>query len=187
VPVDLTFAGGEELDLGGRRLRILHAPGHSAGQLVLHDPTSGLLFTSDAVHWRMCPAADGSCALPPTYEDVDAYLKTIELLQSLAPAEVHSGHWPARKGSEIASFLTESREFVGALDGVLEDRLEQPATVRQLCEHVEVRLGPFGGDPVNLVFAIHGHLRRLLGRGGVLLLDTTERPPRLQRADRAAL
>ena len=97
VAVDLTFAGGEELDLGGRRLRILHAPGHSAGHIVLHDPTSGLLFSSDAVHWRMCPAADSSCALPPTYEDVDAYLETIQLLESLTPAEVHSGHWPVRR------------------------------------------------------------------------------------------
>jgi len=65
VAVDLTFAGGGELDLGGRRLSST-PPGHSAGHLVLLEPTSGLLFSSDAVHWRMCPAADGSCALPPT-------------------------------------------------------------------------------------------------------------------------
>jgi len=75
---------------------------------------------------------------------------------------------------------------VGTLEGVIEERLEQPATLRQLCEHVDVRLGPIGGDPVNLVCAVHGHLRRLLRGGGVLLLDVTERPPRFQRAGRAA-
>jgi glyoxylase-like metal-dependent hydrolase (beta-lactamase superfamily II) len=59
VAVDVTFAGGEEIELGARRLSVLHAPGHSAGHLVLHEPATGLLFTSDAVHWRFCPAADG--------------------------------------------------------------------------------------------------------------------------------
>ena len=180
VSIDLTFAGGEKLDLGDRRVRVLHAPGHSPGHLVLHEPETGLLFTSDAVHWRMCPAADGSPALPPTYEDVDSYLETIALLESLAPGELHSGHWPALKGPEIASFLEESREFVGTLDAVIEERLERPATLCQLCEHADMRLGPFGADPVNLVFAVHGHLRRSLRRGRASLLDPTERPPRFQ-------
>lgn len=180
--VDVTFAGGEEIELGGRRLSVLHAPGHSAGHLVLHEPASGLMFTSDAVHWRWCPAADGSPALPPTYEDVDRYLETIALIESLAPKELHSGHWPARSGAGVTTFLAESREFVQALDRALAERLEAPATLRQLCEHVSVRLGPFGTDPVNLMFAVHGHLRRLLRTGGVRLLDATEQPPRFERA-----
>jgi len=50
------------------------------------------------------------------HEDVDACLETIKLLESLAPTEVHSGHWPVRRGSEIVA-LAESREFVGTLDG----------------------------------------------------------------------
>src|SRR5207302_1350904 len=62
------------------------------------------------------------------------------------------------------------RNHGGTLDTALEERLEA-ATLRQLCEHVSVRLGPFGTDPVNLMFAVHGHLRRLLRTGGVRLLD----------------
>jgi glyoxylase-like metal-dependent hydrolase (beta-lactamase superfamily II) len=179
--IDLTFAGGEELDLGDRRLRLVHTPGHSAGHLALHDPESGLLFCSDAVHWRMCPAADGSAALPPTYEDVDPYLETIDRIASLAPAELHSGHWPAKIGPEIGAFLAESRAFVTAMDAAIEDRLEDAATLRDLCEYVDTRLGPFGADPVNLMFAVHGHLRRLLRRGRVSLLDPAARPLRFER------
>jgi glyoxylase-like metal-dependent hydrolase (beta-lactamase superfamily II) len=182
VPIDVTFAGGEEIELGDRHLSVLHAPGHSAGHLVLHEPASGLLFSSDAVHWRWCPAADGSPALPPTYEDVDPYLGTIELLESLAPSELHSGHWPSLSGADVAGFLRESREFVSALDAELEQRLETRATLRQLCEHVDMRLGPFGADPVNLMFAVHGHLRRLVRTGRVRVLDPTERPRRFERA-----
>jgi glyoxylase-like metal-dependent hydrolase (beta-lactamase superfamily II) len=180
--IDVTFAGGEEIELGDRRLSVLHAPGHSAGHLVLYETASGLLFSSDAVHWRWCPAADGSPALPPTYEDVDPYLGTIELLESLAPSELHSGHWPPLSGVGVVGFLRESREFVDALDAELEQRLETPATLRQLCEHVDVRLGPFGADPVNLMFAVHGHLRRLVRTGRVRLVDPTERPRRFERA-----
>lgn len=185
VTIDLTFAGGEELDLGHRRLRVVHTPGHSAGHLALHDLENGLLFCSDAVHWRMCPAADGSPALPPTYEDVDPYLETIDRIASLAPAELHSGHWPAKIGPEIGAFLVESRAFVTAMDAAIEDRLEDAATLRDLCEYVDTRLGPFGADPVNLMFAVHGHLRRLLGRGRVSLLDPAARPLRFERDGRA--
>jgi glyoxylase-like metal-dependent hydrolase (beta-lactamase superfamily II) len=180
VALAVTFSGGEEVDLGGRRLSLLHAPGHSAGHLVLHEPATGLLFTSDAVHWGFCPAADGSPALPPTYEEVDPYLETIALVEELQPSELHSGHWPVRSGAEVAAFLQESRAFVRAMDEALRERLASPATLRQLCEHVDVCLGPFGADPVNLMFAVHGHLRRMLRRGEARLLDPAERPTRFR-------
>jgi glyoxylase-like metal-dependent hydrolase (beta-lactamase superfamily II) len=180
--IDVTFAGGELIMLDGRELRVLHAPGHSAGHLILHELASGLVFSSDAIHWRMCPAADGSPALPPTYEDVGPYLETISLVESLAPSELHSGHWPARTGGEVLSFCVESRKFVEAVDVELEDRLQNAATLRQLCEHLDARLGPFGSDPVNLMFATHGHVRRLLRQGRVQLVDPAERPPQFRLA-----
>ena len=102
VEIDVTFSGGETLPLGSRRLQVLAAPGHSAGHLVLFEPRTGLLFSSDAVHWHACPAADGSPALCPTYEEVDPYLGTIDLIESLAPSEMHSGHWPMRSGARGA-------------------------------------------------------------------------------------
>ena len=144
---------------------VRHAPGHSAGHLIAHEPATGLLLTSDAVHGSMCPAADGSPALPPTYEDVDPYLETIDMIETLNAREMHSGHWPARSGPKIGAFLRESREFVERMDGALLERLETPATLEQLCVHADQRLGPFGADPVNLMFAVYGHVQRLL-RGG---------------------
>jgi glyoxylase-like metal-dependent hydrolase (beta-lactamase superfamily II) len=176
--VEVGLAGGETLAVGDRRLVARHAPGHSAGHLVLHEPATGLLFSSDAVHWRMCPAADGSPALPPTYEEVDDYLATIDLLESLAAAEVHSGHWPVRTGAEIAGFMAESRAFVAGMDSALEERLERPATLAELCEHADERMGPFGCAPVNLMFVVHGHVRRMLRSGKAGIVTAGERPPR---------
>jgi glyoxylase-like metal-dependent hydrolase (beta-lactamase superfamily II) len=168
--------------VGDRTLVVHHAPGHSPGHLVLHEPAAGLLFTSDAVHWRMCPAADGAPALPPTYEEVDDYLATIDMVEALAPAEVHSGHWPARSGAAVADFLAESRAFVERMDTALAERLETPATLAELCAHADARLGPFGADPVNLMFVVHGHLRRLLRAGRAQVVAAGERPPRYRLA-----
>jgi glyoxylase-like metal-dependent hydrolase (beta-lactamase superfamily II) len=178
TPVEIGFAGGESVNVGGRRLTVLHAPGHSPGHLVLYEPATGLLFSSDAVHWRMCPAADGSPALAPTYEEVDDYLQTIELLESLAPRELHSGHWPTQTGAQVAEFLAESRSFVERTDEAIAERLETPATLAEVCARVDERLGPFGSDSVNLMFAVHGHLRRMQRAGRVVVVTPGERPPR---------
>lgn len=180
--VEVGFAGGEILNLGERRLEVRHAPGHSPGHLVLHEPAARLLFTSDAVHWWMCPAADGSPALPPTYEDVDPYLETIAMVESLEVDAVHSGHWPARHGAEITAFLDESRAFVDRMDATIADRLGATATLAELCNHADERLGPFGADPINLMFAVHGHLRRMLRNGSAQVVRAGERPPRYRRS-----
>lgn len=179
VVIDLPLAGGEDLRLGDRAVRVLHAPGHSAGHVIIHEPATGLLFTSDAIHGRMIPAADGRPALPPTYEEIDPYLGTIELVRVLAPAALHSGHWPAREGDAIDRWLNESLEFVGAVEALVVDRLSgAPATLRELCERVDHRLGPFGADPVNLRFAVAGHVRRAVREGRAALVDTSTRPAR---------
>ena len=127
-PATVTFGlvGGERLHLGARTLAVLHAPGHSAGHLIVHEAASGLLFSSDAIHGRMIPAADGTAALPPTYEDVDAYSATVEMVGKLAPTELHTGHWPALAGEDIQGWLEESRSFVGAVDEVIRDRAVEP-------------------------------------------------------------
>jgi glyoxylase-like metal-dependent hydrolase (beta-lactamase superfamily II) len=179
--INFGLVGGERLDLGGRSLTVLHAPGHSAGHLVVHEPASGLLFSSDAIHGRMIPAADGTPALPPTYEDVDAYLSTVDMIAGLGPTELHSGHWPALTGEDIQGWLGESRSFVGTVDEVIRGWAVEPVSLRELCQEVEGRLGPFGADSVNLMFIVHGHLRRLL-RTGAAEVDLGQSPPRFALA-----
>lgn len=41
---------GEVIDLGGRRLQVLHTPGHSPGHLCFFDPDRGYLFTGDLLY-----------------------------------------------------------------------------------------------------------------------------------------
>lgn len=44
------LVGGETIDLGERSLAVIHAPGHSAGGIVLHDETNGVLFSTDVAY-----------------------------------------------------------------------------------------------------------------------------------------
>jgi len=176
--IDLTFSGGELLRLGGREVEVFHAPGHSAGHLILLDRATGCLFSSDAIHWAGCPRVDAGMALCPTYEDVDAYLGTIALVEGLAPAEMHSGHWPMRSGAEVFAFTRESREFVEGVDEVVVARLTEPASLSELCDEVQLQMGPWESAPKMLMFAVSGHLRRLVRRGTVEALDVAARPRR---------
>lgn len=185
VEIDVTFVGGEAVHVGERRLDVLHAPGHSAGHLVLFERETGLLFSSDAIHWTGCPGVDGSPALCPTYEEVDAYLGSIDLLASLAPAEMHSGHWPMRSGGEVLAFLEESRRFVETVDEVVRARLTEPATLAEVCEEVQLHAGPWDSESKMLMFAVCGHLRRLIRRGVVEAVDATAAPRRYRAAQPA--
>jgi glyoxylase-like metal-dependent hydrolase (beta-lactamase superfamily II) len=47
APVDIALADGEELVIGALRMRFLHAPGHSADHLVIHERSYGLAITGD--------------------------------------------------------------------------------------------------------------------------------------------
>ncbi|MFD0384251.1 MBL fold metallo-hydrolase [Streptomyces stramineus] len=47
-PVDRELHDGDTLDWG-EDVRVLHVPGHTAGGIALHLPTSGVLFTGDTI------------------------------------------------------------------------------------------------------------------------------------------
>ena len=104
-------------------------------------------------------------------------METIDLVESLAPSEMHSGHWPMRSGREVITFLDESRRFVAAVDAVLRVRLAQPATLAELCQEVQLEAGPWDSEPAMLRFVGRGHVRRLLRVRAVEVIEAGTRPP----------
>jgi glyoxylase-like metal-dependent hydrolase (beta-lactamase superfamily II) len=98
------LAEGDYVDLGGRRLRILHTPGHAAGSLCVQDETSGTLFTGDTLAPTAIPAwEDGS--------DADQLLASFERLGREAGqvTRVCPGHHLTPLGPD---FLTEAAAAV---------------------------------------------------------------------------
>ena len=67
------------IDLGGRALTVIHAPGHTKDSMILFDRERKLLFTGDFI----CP---GPNAMLPG-SDIEDYLESIGRLLDIAPPE----------------------------------------------------------------------------------------------------
>jgi len=82
-----TVRDGDVIDLGGRRLEVLHVPGHAPDALALLDRAHGHLFTGDTFYegpiWLFSPGTDTA-----------AYARSLDRLAALAPSlqAVFPGH-----------------------------------------------------------------------------------------------
>jgi glyoxylase-like metal-dependent hydrolase (beta-lactamase superfamily II) len=68
--------GGEAVDLGGRSIEVLHAPGHSPGGLVFVDRAAGFLLSTD-VAYAAPPYCYGPGTDPVEYRDTLARLESV--------------------------------------------------------------------------------------------------------------
>jgi glyoxylase-like metal-dependent hydrolase (beta-lactamase superfamily II) len=168
VQVDVGWVGGELLRLGPTwTVRILHVPGHSIGHLAIYDERSGALFSGDCLQGSVYLGLDGTPKLCPTYTHVDDYLATANLVESLAPRELHGCHWPPARGPEVGEFIAESRDYVEHVDRLVRACLAQPLTLDRLIDCVNRRLDlPWSDETApDLVYSLHGHVARLLELG----------------------
>jgi glyoxylase-like metal-dependent hydrolase (beta-lactamase superfamily II) len=69
---------GDEIDLGGRTLKIIGTPGHTSDAIALLDRKNGLLFTGDSFY-------AGPIYLYRPETDLDAYEASMKKLAALAP------------------------------------------------------------------------------------------------------
>jgi glyoxylase-like metal-dependent hydrolase (beta-lactamase superfamily II) len=89
VSVDRPLGDGDVLEFAGRRLRLLHRPGHSPSDTVLHDEQRGILVGADHVMARpstaiLAPALDGSpwgARRPRALADYRASLRATQALE----------------------------------------------------------------------------------------------------------
>lgn len=70
------LAIGSEIDLGGRKLDLVHTPGHSPDSVSLHDRASGLFFAADFIY-------PGKLYAQIANADLQAYLDSAETLLPL--------------------------------------------------------------------------------------------------------
>lgn len=79
------LSDGDVIDLGGRRIEVLHTPGHSPGHLCFWEPATGYLFTGDLVY------KDVLFAYYPS-TDPEAYLASLEKVAALPVGKVFPAH-----------------------------------------------------------------------------------------------
>lgn len=108
---DALLVPGTEIQLGDTQWQIHAAPGHDPHSVVMFEPDSRVLVSADALWER------GFGVVFPELEGVRAFEevgRTIDLIESLAPAIVIPGHGPAFAGIEasIASARARLDSFV---------------------------------------------------------------------------
>ena len=169
VAVDRRLTGGEEFDLGGRSVRVLHVPGHSPGHVAVHDTANRALIIGDATLGTTVMTADGRPAFPPTYRDVEPYVQSLRAFRALDADLLLTAHYPVYEGDGVARFLDESEAYTEHVDAVLArllTGLRTPATTLELVRSAGAELGPWPAGALDYaVFPVTGNLERLEQRG----------------------
>lgn len=142
--VDQLLEDGDVIDLGaGRRLRVIWAPAHSPGHVLLHDEANEVMFVGDALQGHGVPI-DGRPSLFPYYLDVAAYRRSIAAIRSAAPRYVCSAHRGVLAGPELEHELADAEAVADDLDELLSGLLRERGRVA-LTEAVDVVLGHWPG------------------------------------------
>jgi glyoxylase-like metal-dependent hydrolase (beta-lactamase superfamily II) len=141
---------GETLDLGGRRLELLHAPGHAKHHLAVFEPDLGVLFAGDGVGVLLPPNGVLRPATPPPDFDRDLAVASLHRFAERDPAHLVLTHFgpigpaDARLAEAEAKLLRwcETAERAAEEQGPELDHIE--AALRERFEREE---GHESGDP----------------------------------------
>jgi len=98
APPTTLLEDGDEIDLGDRRLQVLHLPGHTPGSICLFDPSAGALFSGDVIY--------DDVLLDELHEsDVSAYVRSMRRLRSLPVKTVYPGHGAPFDGGRMREII----------------------------------------------------------------------------------
>jgi glyoxylase-like metal-dependent hydrolase (beta-lactamase superfamily II) len=141
-----TYVGGEAVRLGAHTLRAYDAPGHAKHHLVWHDEASAGVFVGDNCGVRLPGVAFTRPATPPPDVDLEAWLRTLDLIDSLQPRWLMLTHFGAfdDPGFHLADFRERLVRWaeavrVGLSSGASEE--EQMDALRRLGAEEAASLG----------------------------------------------
>lgn len=97
TPVDASrikaVEDGEVIDLGGRRLELLHAPGHARHHIGVFEPDAGALFAGDGVGVLLPGTGVLRPATPPPDFDRDLAVGSLRAFAARSPAHLVLTHF----------------------------------------------------------------------------------------------
>lgn len=162
-PIDVRLRGGETLLLGpGRRVEVLHLPGHTAGHIGVWDAENGAAIIVDAVlESGIYDRADNRLILP-RYFDAGWIEGTIRKLQSLRPQHLLTAHYPVMQGQEVTDFLDRSLDYTRQVREVVGAGLDEGITdLWELTKYADGRLGPYPEMMVELGAPVRAYMAAL--------------------------
>jgi glyoxylase-like metal-dependent hydrolase (beta-lactamase superfamily II) len=116
------------IDLGDRRVAVLHTPGHTRGHLTVVDELTRTAIVADAVMAGAVPDAAGEPAFAPTYRYPAEYRESCAVLRRVDPERLLCSHYAVVEGrGAAAAFIDESESFALRLEREILDVLEDAA------------------------------------------------------------
>jgi glyoxylase-like metal-dependent hydrolase (beta-lactamase superfamily II) len=95
TPANRTFEGELDIERGGRNLRLIEVgPAHTEGDLMVHVPDSGVLFTGDILFIGCTPVMWAG--------PLANWLNALDLIERLEPDIIVPGHGPLTDKSGVA-------------------------------------------------------------------------------------
>jgi len=135
---------GEEIFVNGRKLRIVHAPGHAPHHIVVFDLKNKGLFCGEALGKRLrsAPSSPLPNAAPPGF-DMEVYLETIQKLKALNPRTLFYAHDGVGKDPEklIASVIENTKIFADMMLKILQNCETNADALSRIEEFVVDRFG----------------------------------------------
>jgi cyclase len=89
----ITFTGDLTLYVGNHTFNLLHTPGHTPGQLAVHVPEEGVVFTGDTIF--------SECQTWLMTSDIEQWLAALERIRSLDVDRIVPGHGPVTTQSYL--------------------------------------------------------------------------------------
>lgn len=127
IPLAGTFGDGEVFELGRRRVRAVHLPGHTAGHYGFFLEEEGILFAGD-----IDPAAAGPWYFGES-SDVTDFIASLERIGELRPRMLVTSHsQPLSEG--IVEGLERLRQVLLRREEELREMLRQPQTLEELAQ-----------------------------------------------------
>jgi glyoxylase-like metal-dependent hydrolase (beta-lactamase superfamily II) len=165
APIDGVVEEGQRLELGGRYLEVIGAPGHSDGHVALIDSATGSALIGDAVLWNSVLTANGEPAFPPTYRSVAPYRATIDRLLVLDVPVLLTAHYDVTRGPAAKEFLDGSRSYTNVVERTILEVLGSARSPMGLLEIIAAGSASFGPwtsvAAQYLVYPVLGHLEML--------------------------
>jgi glyoxylase-like metal-dependent hydrolase (beta-lactamase superfamily II) len=152
TPPTTVFDDALTLDLGGTRVELLYVgPAHTGGDVIVHLPHEGIVFTGDVLFHRCTPIGwEG------TY---DKWLAALDRIVALEPEIVVPGHGPLC-GVDGPRAMRAYLEYVRA-----ESRRFYEAGLSALEAATRIDLGPYASwtEPERVLFNVERAYRELRG------------------------
>jgi glyoxylase-like metal-dependent hydrolase (beta-lactamase superfamily II) len=156
-PIDVGLRGGETIRLGpGRRLDVLHLPGHTLGHVGLWDPQHRVAIVIDAALYDGIYDRAGNKLIPPRYYDAVAYRETIGRIRALEPELLLTAHFEPMGAEAAREFCDRSLAHVDAVAEIVREAGE--VDLRELTGLVDQRLGPFPEFTTEIAAGVRSHL-----------------------------